>query len=726
MTMNCESVYRVLLPAMLLPCIIGCPPGAVPVCGDNVCGLGENLLCPTDCVVGGDGGSTADRCGNGVCDGGENVSNCADDCGAVGGEICGNGFCGTGENVSNCPQDCGGAEECGDGFCGAGENSSICPADCIDPANSCLTDADCDDRDGCTDDLCVDGECESIALECFEGGVCNSVTGECEEVVEEDFCGNGSCGSEEDGQACPSDCADFERFLIAVENARSDRVADASLGLVEISRGETREETNDANDRLTEFTEVIQRRTTALDNLVMTDNTIGKVFPGSLLWAAPIRDGRLGQVEQIPGRPPVTTSFTLVRDVEPRPIALTFDHNGSFSSFLTGAADVFGAVGSGGTRVAADFKISSSVEDALLSIGMSAKFWGSSVTAGLSTIQSERRSVAIMTLDQVFYSSAVDIPNFEGFLPQRLIRGNSQLARALADGAERDGEIVYVRKVDYGRRILVSLSAESSSDELDIAVDTAIKVYSGEFTGELDRRTKEVWDSVEGKLIIIGGTFPPGISGFFGGDLNAFVNTIQSIMTADFINDTQGAVPVSFELAYLNDNSPMQVFETAEFAGKIPGRSWGKVSYRKPFETTPQDAVVIRSDNEMRTDDWTMVQMESQDLRLSPDRRTILFDIVWNAWEGESNMTIRGDRTAIESRLTKAIDPGGVVREFIGPTSFGAAQQWFRGGISLVPQAWGNHGFLENIRVVVDGPGGNDSTHFRLNATLIFEYWLED
>jgi len=572
----------------------------------------------------------------------------------------------------------------------------------------------------------MNGECTNSEVECAANEICNPDIGQCEAVVEEDFCGNGSCGPEEDGQTCPSDCADYERFLIAVENARVDRVADATLGLVEISRGATGEETNQAGDRLTEYTEVIQQRTTALDNLVMTDNTIGKVYPGSLLWADPIRDGRLSQVEQIPGRPPVTTSFTLVRDVEPRPMALTFDHNGSFSSFLTGAADVFGAVGSGGTRISTSFKISTSVEDALLSIGMSAKFWGSSVSAGLSSIQNERRSVAIMTLDQVFYSSAVDIPNFEGFLPARLIREDSALAAALADGAERNGEMVYVRKVDYGRRILVSLSAESSSDELDIAVDTAIKVYSGEFTGELDRRTKEVWESVEGKLIIIGGTFPPGISGFFGGDLNDFVSTIRTIMTADFINDTQGAVPVSFELAYLNDNSPMQVFETAEFAGKIPGRRWGKVSYRQSFETTPSDAVVVRSDNEMNTDDWSMVRIQSQNLRLSPDRRTILFDIVWNAWEGESNMTIRGDRTVIESRLTKPIDPGGVVREFIGPTSFGAADQWFRGSIALVPQAWGNHGFLENIRVVVDGPGRSDSTYFRLDATLIFEYWLEE
>ncbi len=64
------------------------------------------------------------------------------------GEVCGNGVCGTGENVSNCAQDCGGGgETCGNGVCGSGENTSNCPSDCgegpdcsADAGDSCPVD----------------------------------------------------------------------------------------------------------------------------------------------------------------------------------------------------------------------------------------------------------------------------------------------------------------------------------------------------------------------------------------------------------------------------------------------------------------------------------------------------------------------------------------------------------------------------------------------------------
>jgi len=47
----------------------------------------------------------AATCGNGVCEPGENCSNCSIDCGPCG-PTCGNGVCESGENPSNCCRDC--------------------------------------------------------------------------------------------------------------------------------------------------------------------------------------------------------------------------------------------------------------------------------------------------------------------------------------------------------------------------------------------------------------------------------------------------------------------------------------------------------------------------------------------------------------------------------------------------------------------------------------------
>jgi len=71
----------------------------------------------------------AATCGNGVCEPGENCSNCSIDCGSC--PTCGNGVCEPGENCSNCSIDCGPCgPTCGNGVCESGENPSNCCIDC--------------------------------------------------------------------------------------------------------------------------------------------------------------------------------------------------------------------------------------------------------------------------------------------------------------------------------------------------------------------------------------------------------------------------------------------------------------------------------------------------------------------------------------------------------------------------------------------------------------------
>ena len=60
-------------------------------------------------------------CGNGVCEAGEDATNCSEDC------KCPNGICEAGEDAVSCPSDC---VVCGDGVCDPGEDASNCPQDC--------------------------------------------------------------------------------------------------------------------------------------------------------------------------------------------------------------------------------------------------------------------------------------------------------------------------------------------------------------------------------------------------------------------------------------------------------------------------------------------------------------------------------------------------------------------------------------------------------------------
>ena len=149
-------------------------------CGDLICNAGEDCgTCPSDCASIGPG------CGNGVCEPtlGEDCLSCPADCrGKQNGEpnhqyCCGDG---AGQNWVGCDDgrcSSGGfqcsdvpteASCCGNGLCEGAEDELGCPVDCLTP---CVVDADCDDSDNCTADVCLgDGTCEHTAIVACEAG----------------------------------------------------------------------------------------------------------------------------------------------------------------------------------------------------------------------------------------------------------------------------------------------------------------------------------------------------------------------------------------------------------------------------------------------------------------------------------------------------------------------------------------------------------------------------
>ena len=76
-------------------------------------------------------------CGQGGCEGGENCSNCPQDCGSC----CGNGKCDNGEHCASCSKDCGAC--CGNGACDHGETCGSCGKDCACPPKGGLELAAC-------------------------------------------------------------------------------------------------------------------------------------------------------------------------------------------------------------------------------------------------------------------------------------------------------------------------------------------------------------------------------------------------------------------------------------------------------------------------------------------------------------------------------------------------------------------------------------------------------
>ena len=534
----------------------------------------------------------------------------------------------------------------------------------------------------------------------------------------------------------------YEKYLLLRDKAFGDRSAKGGAD-------ETKEEVveEEGVDKLVELKKVSSRKTQQLSQLVMMDNTIGVVFPGAFLWAAAARDGQLHQLDQIPGRPPVTITFSglvdptttaasastndlVVMSGKPRnsskPFS-SFSTNGTFSDFEEKSRKIFKSSIPATNRIVADYNVSSSLKEALLNTGLSANYWCARMSAGLGNIEKSDRTVAILTLDQVYYSAATDAPLLGGYLPDELVKNDPLLAARLAQGAITGGEVSYVRKVDYGRRLIATMSSQSSVDEFKQALSFAVKAIGSGIEGTESAEVKKAWNSVEGKLILIGGNYPDGLSEVFGGDMKSFVNAVKSVMSKESLayNPKAGAVPIAFELGYARDNAPMQVFETAEFAGRIPLRVFGKVTQKKEVRTSGADSAIVQGDSEIDSDDWTLVRITSQKLTLSQDKRTLHFDIEWSAYEGESDRTIDSDNTIITSSKRFDFSFNKPIKSIISPTAFGSAGQWYAGGIDT-PQAFPDHGLLNNIRVNFDGDGDNDNKRQSLTADLTFTIWLEE
>jgi hypothetical protein len=152
-----------------------CPSG---YCGDGYCdGLPDEDCnsCPADCIEGGSPG-----CGNGTCEPGEDCNGCPADCrakttGAPSTRYCCDGDlpdCGN----TKCSEDgwsCGGSPSycCGDYVCEGAEDITNCAVDC-----GCSDPADCDDGVACTDDDCVGGACVNTPNDANcpdDGAFCN-------------------------------------------------------------------------------------------------------------------------------------------------------------------------------------------------------------------------------------------------------------------------------------------------------------------------------------------------------------------------------------------------------------------------------------------------------------------------------------------------------------------------------------------------------------------------
>ena len=147
------------------------------------------------------------RFGSGISDDGEDCTSCpADYISGSGGtpDACWkyDGICHPKKEDSAC-SDCAPGYCCGDGSCEGGEDVENCAIDC-----GCSSDAECNDNELCTVDVCDPhtGGCVNTWATCGLDDGCCGPDGASQCVASSTCNCNSKCGKKENNATCPWDC----------------------------------------------------------------------------------------------------------------------------------------------------------------------------------------------------------------------------------------------------------------------------------------------------------------------------------------------------------------------------------------------------------------------------------------------------------------------------------------------------------------------------------------
>lgn len=276
------------------------------------------------------------------------------------------------------------------------------------------------------------------------------------------------------------------------------------------------------------------------------------LYIGSLIQGRSYLGG-LGAMEELPirQRAPLTISIDLLFDdnfriVENPDLASVQQAIGELITAADRASHI------AGSSIYFNQTTSHSVEQSALKLGLSAKYMGASVKASLNWNQShETNTVAAYFIQKMFTTSMV-LPQkpadiFSSDFTTDLLDEQIKLDRIGPDNLP-----VYVSNIVWGRMMMLTMTSTFDVDSMQAALRAS---YSG-ISGSVDDNHKDILQQSEIRLVTV------------GGDQSAALNYLRSGQLGEFFkNDAPltSAVPISYTLRNLGDNSVAKVCETTKY-----------------------------------------------------------------------------------------------------------------------------------------------------------------
>jgi len=301
-------------------------------------------------------------------------------------------------------------------------------------------------------------------------------------------------------------------------------------------------------------TETAYSLTTTPEKMTTLNPDVEILWVGSLLQGKGYIGG-IGSLAELPirQRAPVALSIDLLRDstssVVANPTVATVSQA---IGGLISSADAAGH--KAGSNIFFTSEVTHSVVQAMLKVGVSAKYAGATIKASLGVdLSEEKRTVMAYFVQQMFTVSMV-LPQypkdvFSSAFTQELLDRETAEGRMASDNLP-----VYVSSIVYGRILVFSFTSTSSETKINQTLN--VLYNGGDFDGNLEDSLKQVLDNAQIRVVTVGGDADDALALIRGNKLAEFFASDAPLTTAK---------PISYTIRNLKDNSIARVSETTTY-----------------------------------------------------------------------------------------------------------------------------------------------------------------
>lgn len=470
------------------------------------------------------------------------------------------------------------------------------------------------------------------------------------------------------------------------------------------------------------YADTAQKATARVSELVFGDETSGKVFPGGMLWAESLReDGRLDQVIRLNRQSKLTVSVDPATARMKANVPVNYTCDGSFADFSTVLAEIIKGIESSTPKSSTKQTTIQDTKAALLSLGISAKGWGASLSATLDTKRQSSRSVLLASLDQSYFTLVCSPPNGQLYFDEAMFEDEGPAETFLEQAAQK-GEVGVVSRVTYGRRILLSFVSTASSESLKATLNAGFHAAVAGGDANLTIEQTETLKQTECQLVVIGGKSDPVFTSSAFLPATTVMERLGTFLarTDSFDELTSGAV-MSFEVQYTYDQATLIKADSVNFAEQVRvSRRLASKNHSVPALTYESvgSATIKKGDGEIDTDDWTYVRVAYW-LSLSEDNRGVILEIDYDAREGNDDKSFGdtwfriSDRREIYRLDSSEKRP---IRSILSKQT-DEKDKWYkdkRHGFQEFPDL----GVLSVVRVRFDAEGENDKDQMKISFKI--------